>query len=70
MSCVIARYDFSRTPSDSPSPCEINRSRRWATIRESSILSVPDVEFRGLANGGSPAAARRSLIRTSSEFGM
>ena len=56
INCVIARYDVSRIPFDSPSPWEMNRSRRWATIRESSILSEPAVELRGLANGGSPAA--------------
>ena len=53
---VIAKYDDSPIPFDSPSPCEMNRSRRWATILESSILSEPAVELRGLANGSSPAA--------------
>ena len=41
-----------------------------ARASESSILSEPAVELRGLANGGSPRPRRSSLSRTSSELVM
>ncbi len=68
--CVIAKYEVSPIPWYSPNPCEMNRSLRWAQSLESSSLSEPAVELRGLANGISSAARRSSLSRISSELVM
>ena len=58
------------SPVISPRPWATMLSRRSATMRESSCLSVPAVALRGLANGSSPAATTALFMRSNSAVGM